>query len=111
VTKEYRLSYPCDLFVTIQAESLEEAKRKLVECLDPAIDGIIVCLDVPPQWGKKYDALERLYPRYEKDKIIPELVQLEDGPDEEAEAGDQEEAQDREQAQERERQEYGEAGA
>jgi len=81
VPKEYRLSYPCDLFATIKAESLEAAKKKFVECLTPVADGIIVCLDTPASWGPHYDAEERLYPRVDGDGIINDEISLEDGPD------------------------------
>lgn len=85
--KEYRLSYPCDLFVSVFAESSTEARRKLVEALTPLSDGVVVCLDHPKDWP---DPAERLYPRFDGDGPHVSLVSLEDGPDDEdedAEAG------------------------
>jgi hypothetical protein len=79
--KEYRLSYPCDLFVSVEAESLDEAKQKLVDCLNELSgQGVIVCLDHPSSWT--LDPGERLYPRQDGDGPVTSLVQLEDGPDE-----------------------------
>lgn len=74
---EYRLSYPCDLYVSIQADSLDEAEKKLIQVLEPVSDGIIVCLETPKGFA---DPEERLYPRTEDGRIIKDEISLEDGP-------------------------------
>lgn len=110
--KEYRLSYPCDLFVSVEADSLDEAKQKLVDCLaELSGQGDDIYEPVEHWWTperarvlealKDYteathavivcldhpkswtlDPGERLYPRQDGDGPVTSLVQLEDGPDE-----------------------------
>ncbi len=78
----YRLSYPCDLFLSIEAGDLETAKKNMRQVLEPTSDGIIVVFETPKGF---HDPEERLYPRVDADGIDPNLISVEDveGQDEE----------------------------
>lgn len=71
----YRLSYPADIFASIEAPTLDEAKKKLLQVLDPVSDGVIIVLDTPKGW---HDPEERLYPRVDGDGLMIDQVSVED---------------------------------
>lgn len=84
----FRLSYPAHIYATFEAATVDEAKEKFKQVLEPVEDGIIIVLDTPKGW---HDPEERLYPgKGDKNQIAVADMAVEDieGEDGEVKEGD-----------------------
>jgi hypothetical protein len=63
----FRLSYPADIYASVEAGTLEEAKAKMAGVLHTILPGVDLKLDEPAAEG-------RLYPRADHNGAIDRVI-------------------------------------